>query len=146
MAKITEQDIVSFLEQRVSQLSAELNKAQLALQALSQGDFTASSPSVSKAVRNVEGEAKVGKDKKVKPLVAPGSYGDHLTLEKKIAFILSQESPLFNVQIIEKLQAMETDKDPDKISKAVMVKLSSLYKANRIKAQKEGRKFQYELY
>ncbi len=146
MAKITEQDIIVFLKDKVESLKAELNKAQSALEAFTNSGVTAPSKAVAEPrVPSAPRTRKTAPKKEVKAMVVPESYDEKLKLDSKIAYVLSQNGPLFNTEIIERLQGQEPDKDADKLSKAVTVKLSALHKAGRIKGAKVGRKFKYEL-
>ncbi|MGV3705131.1 MAG: hypothetical protein ACO1NU_07095 [Arcticibacter sp.] len=148
MANVTEQDVISFLKERITKLQNELKKAQSALDV-----FTGSS--IDEAEERMTEElvrpakagraSKASKSNSAKALVAPEEYSSNLKLDGKIAYILANNGPLFNTDIIAKLQEMEPEKDPEKLLKAVMVKLSSLHKAGRIQGAKQGRKFKYQL-
>lgn len=148
MANVTEQDVISFLEQRITKLQNELKKAQSALDL-----FTGTNvDEVEEALTgNMVPEAKASraarknKNGSVKTLLAPEAYASGLKLDAKIAYVLANNGPSFNTDIISKLQELDPEKDPEKLFKAVMVKLSSLHKAGRIKGAKEGRKFKYQL-
>lgn len=145
MAKVTEQDVILFLKNRVETLKAELDKAQAALDAFSYIEKQTPADTAGVTAPKATRTRKAGPGKIVKALNVPETFAPGQKLEEKIAYILSQNGSLFNTEIIEKLQLLEPDKDPGKISKAVMVKLSALFKAQRLKAVKEGRKFRYEL-
>lgn len=148
MANVTEQDVISFLKQRITKLQNELKKAQSALDL-----FTGANVGEVEEVLTEEivPEAKSSraprksKNSSVKTLSAPEEYTPGLKLDAKIAYVLANNGPSFNTDIINKLQELDPEKDPDKLFKAVMVKLSSLHKVGRIKGAKEGRKFKYQL-
>lgn len=148
MANVTEQDVISFLKERITKLQNELKKAQSALEV-----FTGSSmeevdePKTEELVRSAKSRrtSKAEKNSPVKALVVPEEFSPGLKLDRKVAYVLANYGPLFNTDIISKLQELEPEKDLEKLTKAIMVKLSSLHKAGRIKGAKEGRKFKYEL-
>lgn len=142
MAKITDQEIITYLKKQVAQIDIELSQARTALESI--GGIVPQQSDV--VIKKDEADFfHPPVQKKVIPLSAPLKYTPELILEKKIAFLLKEHGPLFNDDIIRILQDKEGDKDPDKIAKAVMVKLSFLYKSGRLKAKKVGRKFKYEL-
>lgn len=145
MANVTEQDVISFLEQRITKLQNELKKAQSALDLFTGSSVEEVDEPVDKTVVGEVKSTRAPKANKVKTLSAPEEYNAGLKLDRKIAYILENNGPSFNTDIINKLQEMEPEKDPEKLLKAVMVKLSSLHKAGRIKGAKEGRKFKYQL-
>lgn len=149
MAKVTEQDVISYLKEKLASLTAELKKTQAALDAFTGHD---SSPvgqvtegTEEPSAKGKRGRKPTAKKPPVKPLDVPAEFDANAKLDSKIAFILSNYGPLFNTEIIERLQGLEPEKDPDKLSKAVMVKLSALHKVGKIKGEKEGRKFKYQL-
>ncbi|WP_069659827.1 hypothetical protein [Arcticibacter eurypsychrophilus] len=148
MAKVTEQDIIAFLKEKVSALQTELNKAQAALQA-----FTGSAPKANakptldalvEKVKSVRGK-KVLALKPSKPLAVPQEFNANDKMDKKLAYILSDIGAAFNTDVISKIQELEPEKDTDKLGKAVTVKLASLFKAGRIKGTKLNGKYKYEL-
>ncbi|WP_407430063.1 hypothetical protein [Arcticibacter sp.] len=144
MANVTEQDVISFLKQRITKLENELKKAQSALDLFTEPSSEEPDEPVAQTVK----EAKPGRGtrtNKIKTLSVPEEYNPGLKLDGKIAYVLANNGPSFNTDIISKLQEMEPEKDPEKLVKAVMVKLSSLHKAGRIRGAKEGRKFKYQL-
>jgi hypothetical protein len=145
MANVTEQDVISFLKQRITKLQNELKKAQAALDLFTGSSVEEVEEPVAEAVVSEAKPSRATKANKVKTLSAPEEYNPGLKLDGKIAYVLANNGPSFNTDIISKLQEMEPEKDPDKLVKAVMVKLSSLHKAGRIKGAKEGRKFKYQL-
>lgn len=150
MAKVTEQDVIAFLKDKISTLHAELKKTQAALDAFSGIPAPAAPVSASVSAGAEPAKSRRGRKPSVKkdivrPLNAPSEFDPSAKLDGKIAYVLSQGSPLFNTEIIERLKELEPEKDPDKLGKAVMVKLSALHKAGRIKGEKEGRKFKYQL-
>ena len=154
MAKVTEQDVITFLKEKISTLSAELKRTQAALDA-----FSANSSPVAQAALTEEeapvkgrrgrkpGQTKSAQEKQdtVKSLDVPSEFNPGGKLDSKVAYVLANNGPLFNTEIIEKLKELEPEKDGVKLEKAVMVKLSALHKAGRIKGAKVGRKFKYEL-
>ena len=148
MAKVTEQDIITFLQEKVSALQNELNKAQAALEA-----FTGSAPKVNvkptsdtsvEKVKSVRGR-KAAVLKPSKPLPVPEEFNADDKMDKKIAYILSTQGASFNSDVVGKIQKLEPEKDADKLGKAVIVKLAALYKAGRIKAAKVNGKYKYEI-
>lgn len=150
MAKVTEQDVITFLRDKISTLTAELKKTQAALDAFSgkATPVTANKPAVVESpepVKSRRGRKPAPRKEVLKPLDVPEEFDSNGKLDSKIAFILSKNGALFNTEIIERLKELEPEKDADKLSKAVMVKLSALHKANRIRGEKEGRKFKYQL-
>lgn len=148
MANVTEQDVISFLKQRITKLQNELKKAQSALDLFTGASVDeVNEPVTEEIVRGAKPgrTPKTNKTSAVKTLSAPEEYASGLKLDGKIAYVLANNGPSFNTDIISKLQEMEPEKDPEKLLKAVMVKLSSLHKAGRIKGAKEGRKFKYQL-
>lgn len=148
MAKVTEQDVITYLQEKVNSLQLELKKTQSALDAfIGTGDiepFKGSDNSFDDNIKSRRGR-KPNSSRAVKPLPATETFDPKAKLDGKIAYILSTNGPSFNTDIINKLQELEPEKNADKLSKAIMVKLSSLHKAGRIKGEKEGRKFKYEL-
>jgi len=145
MANVTEQDVISFLKQRITKLQNELKKAQSALDVFTGSSVEEVDEPVAEAVVREAKPSRGTRANKVKTLSAPEEYNPDLKLDGKIAYVLANNGPSFNTDIISKLQEMEPEKDPEKLVKAVMVKLSSLHKAGRIKGAKEGRKFKYQL-
>lgn len=149
MAKVTEQDVIAFLKDKIESLNSELKKTQAALDAFSGKAASAprekaADPDAVTAPKRRGRKPTVKKDV-VKPLDIPQEFDPSGKLDGKVAFVLSTSGPLFNTEIIEKLKELEPEKDPVKLEKAVMVKLSALHKAGRIQGQKEGRKFKYQL-
>lgn len=65
MAKVTQQDVVNFLREKVAQLTKELESAQNALNAL-QGSIPAETPVKRGRKPNAEGTASVAKKKTAK--------------------------------------------------------------------------------
>ncbi|EOR94956.1 hypothetical protein ADIARSV_1917 [Arcticibacter svalbardensis MN12-7] len=148
MAKVTEQDIITFLQEKVSTLQIELNKAQSALESFSgsapkANAKPASDTSVEK-VKSVRGK-KVPALKPSKPLAVPEQFNADDKMDKKLAYILSTLGASFNSEVVSKIQELEPEKDADKLGKAVIVKLASLFKAGRIKGTKLNGKYKYEL-
>ncbi len=148
MAKVTEQDVIAFLNDKITSLNVELKKTQAALEAFTTGPApVAERPAISD--NQISAKSKRGRKssvkKEVKTLEAPAEFDKNGKLDGKVAYILASNGPLFNTDIIEKLKELEPEKDPDKLTKAVMVKLSALHKAGKIKGEKEGRKFKYQI-
>lgn len=150
MAKVTEQDVVAFLKDKIANLNAELKRTQAALEAFTTAGTTppekqaileSSAPARSKRGRKPSAARK----EPVKTLEAPSEFDQSGKLDSKIAYVLASNGPSFNTEIIEKLKELEPGKDPDKLNKAIMVKLSALHKAGKIQGAKEGRKFKYHL-
>lgn len=145
MANVTEQDVVNFLQQRITKLQNELKKAQSALDLFTGSTVEEGGEPVTEAIIKQAKPGRGPKTDKIKTLSAPEEYNPGLKLDGKIAYVLATNGPSFNTDIISKLQELEPEKNADKLFKAVMVKLSSLHKAGRIKGAKEGRKFKYQL-
>lgn len=145
MANVTEQDVVNFLQQKITKLQNELKKAQSALDLFTGSTVEEGGTPVTEAIIKQTKPGRGPKADKVKTLSAPEEYNSGLKLDGKIAYVLANNGPSFNTDIISKLQELEPEKNADKLFKAVMVKLSSLHKAGRIKGAKEGRKFKYQL-
>ncbi len=152
MSKITEQDVISFLQEKLDRLNAEIKKTQAALEAFSENKPEAKKLS---AIENIADEPSVkgrrGRKPSVKgsiskPLSVPEEYDNNLRLDKKIGFILKEaENPLNSTEIVARMQELEPDKDAEKLTKAVTVKLSSLYKSGKLTGNKDGRKLRYQL-
>lgn len=149
MAKVTEQDVIIYLKDKLASLNAELKKTQAALNAFtgSTEEVPAAKPAVSAEapIKAKRGRKPAVKKPAVKLLDVPEQFDAGAKLDSKVAYVLGNSGPLFNTEIIEKLKELEPDKDPDKLTKAVMVKLSALHKAGKIQGEKEGRKFKYQL-
>ncbi len=148
MAKVTEQDVIAFLRDKLAGLHAELKRTQIALEAFAAEPVpVVEKPAVPESQIPVKGRRgrKPSVKKEVKLLEAPLEFDTNGKLDSKVAYILSKNGPLFNTEIIEKLKELEPGKDPVKLAKAIMVKLSALHKSGKIKGEKEGRKFKYQI-
>lgn len=170
MANFTENDIVTYYQQRVDSLKAELERAQSVLDALRAGSskgvavaagIKSAKPAIEKPRRGrrkstVAAEAtapaapskkRAGRPKSISSdsLSAPSSYEAKLKMESKVAYALAKTGPAFKEDVTRVLNDLEPDADPRKLDKDVTVKLSSLFKKGRIKATREGRKYRYSL-
>lgn len=152
MAKVTEQDVIIFLREKVAKLQLELQKTQAALDAFvgAEAPQPASSSEVveetpAAAPQRRRGRRPAPPKETVRSLDAPAEFLADDKLENKIAYVLSDIGPSFNTEIIERMKELEPGKDADKLGRSVMVKLSSLQKAGKIKGSREGRKIKYGL-
>ncbi|MXV16063.1 BlaI/MecI/CopY family transcriptional regulator [Hufsiella ginkgonis] len=149
MPKVTEQDVVTFLEEKVQSLHAELKKAQELLQVFT-GTLSATQTNAFKSPVLPLSGAKRGR--KPRPagadsamIVAPAEFHPKAKMELKVAYALSQTGPAFKEEVTRVLNDLDPEADPKKLDKDVTVKLSSLYKKGRINAVREGRKYKYSL-
>jgi hypothetical protein len=172
MAKITENDIVDFLQQKIDSLKAELKKAEDVLEALKGSAPAPTKPAAAVAkVRSLTADTGKGPSRKRKQRVAsaaagqapakkragrpktavsatleaPEAYDSKLKMESKVAYALSKTGSAFKEEVTKMLNDLEPEADPKKLDKDVTVKLSSLYKKGRINAVREGRKYRYSL-
>ncbi|WP_374163320.1 hypothetical protein [Arcticibacter sp. MXS-1] len=150
MAKVTEQDVIVFLKERVVKLQAELQKTQAALDAFSGTEQPAAPSPVAeeevvmpKAARR--GRRPASRKEVQKSLEAPAEFLASDKLENKIAYVLSDRGPSFNSDIIDRLKELEPEKDAEKLGRSIMAKLGALQRAGRIKGNREGRRVRYAL-
>lgn len=147
MAKITEADIVEFLEEKIEQLQKELSKTQAVLKTLKgthEIDEVKLKKKEKKIIKSTISQA--GKaDKKEKDKSSSKSKPTkvvQVSLEDKINQALAQ-APGFREDIVSLIHASEPDTDQKKLDKAVANKLSVLLKDKKIQGVKEGVKYKY---
>ena len=145
MAKITEQDVVSFLKEKEQRLSDELNRINEALKALAsdpvEQEQKGNRPDL-KQPKPVRLKAKKGRKG---PLQAVKKFDPKGTLDSKIAFALSQTGPVFKEDIVQSIAELQPELDADKLKWAVMQRLSFLNRKGLINGVKDGRKHRYSL-
>ncbi|SDS65614.1 hypothetical protein SAMN05216490_1556 [Mucilaginibacter mallensis] len=150
MAKITEQDIVEFLEDKIEQLKKELRKTQIALETL-KGIHEIDEVKLKKKERKIIKSTIAQADKKEKTsrksagkstAKAKKTAPIQVSLEDKINTALTQGAA-FREDIVKKILEQELNADAKKVDKAVANKLSALLKDKKIHAVKEGAKYKY---
>ncbi|MXV15177.1 hypothetical protein [Hufsiella ginkgonis] len=158
MTKVTEQDVIMFLEEKVASIQVELSKAQSALDAFRGTALSApgsAKMAVNSSLKNQAAAIELAalKQKRgrkprasVKAAVeAPTEYNSKLKFDKKIAYALAKAGPSFKEDVFKVLNDLEPEVDPKKLDKDVTVKLSSMFKKGLVKAEREGRKYRYSL-
>lgn len=129
MDNISEQEIINFLKTKRKVLIQELEKLDVALNAMTGVDFQ----SIPKDLDSIqEGEV-------------PDQYSSKLKLDKKILFALKEIGKGDKSEIIHKLQQLEPKSDIGKLENSISVRLSYLKNNNIIKADKNGRSLSYFL-
>jgi hypothetical protein len=153
MAKITEEDIVEFLEDKIEQLQKELRKTQAVLETL-KGSHEIDEVKLKKKEKKIikstiaQAEKADKKDKATRKSSAKSTAKTKKTtpvqvsLEDKINTALAQ-GPGFREDIVKLLLENEPEADPKKVNKAVANKLSVLLKDKKIVGEKEGVKYKY---
>ncbi|MBE7175311.1 MAG: hypothetical protein INR69_02850 [Mucilaginibacter polytrichastri] len=166
MAKITEQDVVSFLREKVTSLKEELRKAEEGLAYFSSQSFAVPAKrgrkpksllddvteSVSKILETGSKKRARKKGTKSKAPVnpktveVPQEFDPKLTRDKKIVYALSQLGSGFSEDVSELLHSLEPDEDRAKMERLVTQRLSALKIAGSVKEKrKSGRKTEYML-
>lgn len=148
MAKITEQDVVSFLKEKEQRLSEELNRTREALKALASDPIVQEQKngrSDVKQAKPVQRKTKKGRKSNPKPLEAAKKFDPKGTLDSKIAFALFQTGPVFKEDIVQSIAGLQPELDSAKLKGAVTQRLSYLNRKGLIGGVKEGRKHRYSL-
>lgn len=158
MAKITEQDIITFLESKIEGLQKELRKSQAAIDAIKGSDGldqvklkkkenkiikAAKSQSV-KEKKNQKTIRKGAIANKAKPASVVRQQNQIKKLQDKINQALSQ-GPAYREAIVSTIHSGEPETDLKKLDKAVANKLSSMLKSKMVQGEKEGVKYKYSL-
>ncbi len=147
MSKVTEDEVIEFLQERIEKLNKELRKTHAALAALT-GAHTDEEHAPSKKERKVIKAAKK-EIRKSKPadngvgLAIPQTYDSKARLQDKIAYALWQTGPAFKDDLVKKLYELEPAADLNKLDKSISLKLSLLYQSGILKAEKVGKKYRY---
>lgn len=173
MATITEQEIVTFLKDKIVSLKQELKKAEDGLAYFS-GSASVSKKSSkqkkkSKAISNKVDDSIVGlkqsidkpvqetkkakikslktpKAKTSKSIEIPTEFSNDLTQDRKILYALSKSGTGFAENVTETLIDLEPNDDRAKLQRLVTKRLSALKIAGAVKEKgKEGRKTEYSL-
>jgi predicted metal-dependent hydrolase len=161
MSKVTLEDVIDVLKQRIDKLTKELSLTQRALEILMESPENPAEK-LKKKERKVIKEAKKnikkqqesthsaesdqapainGKKKTSAAHLIP--YHSNLLLQDKIAYVLNQSSPATKEEILKKLKENEPDADLKKLNKAVTSKLSVLEKSGKIRVNRDDEKVTY---
>jgi len=139
---ITEKQVISFLLNKRQMLIDELNKVELALEALNVGnDFVPYMPE--NLIHLNKGSSQPSTEKP--PLKKVTEFDSNSKLDGKIAFALTLDGELTKEQILEVLVKHMPGLNQNKFEKTLAVRLSYLLKANMIGATKSGRNYSYRL-
>ncbi|SIS86361.1 hypothetical protein [Belliella pelovolcani] len=129
MDNISEEEIIRFLKTKREALIQELEKLDVALNAMTGVDFN----SIPKSIDSLQ-EGSI-----------PDHYSSKLKLDKKILFALKEMGKGDKSEIIQKIQQLEPKSDISKLENSISVRLSYLKNNNIIKADKNGRSLSYFL-
>ncbi|MCH7415062.1 hypothetical protein MM213_16290 [Belliella sp. R4-6] len=129
MGEVSEEEIVMFLKSKRESLKQELEKVEVALNAITGTDFSTANYSFTPTI-----------DKEI-----PNSYSSKLKMDKKILFALNEIKSGDKQDILNHLQVLEPKIELKKIEKSISVRLSHLKNNNVIKSDKNGRSLTYFL-
>ena len=129
MGEVSEEEIVIFLKSKRESLKQELEKVEVALNAITGADFSTPNYSFTPNI-----------DKEI-----PNSYSSKLKMDKKILFALNEIKSGDKQDILNQLQVLEPKIELKKIEKSISVRLSHLKNNNIIKSDKNGRSLTYFL-
>lgn len=129
MDNISEEEIIKFLKSKRKVLLQELEKLDIALNAITGVDFN----SIPKDIYNIQEG------------IIPDEYSSKLKLDKKILFAIKEIEKGDKTEIINKIQTLEPKSDIKKLENSISVRLSYLKNNNLIKADKNGRSLSYFL-
>jgi hypothetical protein len=149
MAKVTEQDIIDHLREKIRYHKQECERIENLLEVFTtdmNGPFKKNVPKANPATT----ERKIKSDPasvtmSVKKLTIPESYSKDLKLPAKIAFALNKLGDAFNEDIAILFSRHEKDLDVKKTSQLISGVLSMLKKKGVLNAEKIGKKYKYSL-
>lgn len=154
MSKVSEQDVVSFLKEKVASLKQELKKAEDGL-----AFFTGSSSAAPAKKRGpkskvakladtvVEKAKKVSKKvaASVKPIDVPAEFADSLKRDAKIVYVLNSLKSGNAEEVTDELLKLEPGQEKEKLHRLVTQRLSALSLKGNLKSVKQGRKSSYSI-
>ncbi|MCH7399399.1 hypothetical protein MM236_15460 [Belliella sp. DSM 107340] len=129
MGEVSEEEIIMFLKSKRESLKQELEKVEVALNAITGTDFSTANYSFTPTI-----------DKEI-----PNSYSSKLKMDKKILYALNEIKSGDKQDILNHLQVLEPKIELKKIEKSISVRLSHLKNNNIIKSDKNGRSLTYFL-
>ena len=125
--EISEKELLELLEGRIMALKSKLKRAEEALIAFKG--------------KSITGNTEKG-NKKVEP---PSLYDISYKWDKKLLFVLSKKGAAYKDDIVKEISRLEPKANLDKLINLIGVKLSALLKQGIIKAEREGRRFKYQI-
>ena len=153
MSKLSEQDVVSFLKEKVASLKQELKKAEDGL-----AFFTGSSAAEPAKKRGPKSkvaklaDSVVEKAKKVtkkvsssKALEVPAEFADSLKRDAKIVYVLDSLKSGNAEEVTDELLKLEPGQEKEKLHRLVTQRLSALSLKGNLKSVKQGRKSSYSI-
>jgi len=157
VAKVTEKDIVEYLNEKITfhrqealRLEGILNaftQAPVAVQHNDQENTDVAStpkhpakPPRGKRTSSVKTESKITEN-----LEIPEKYTEDLTIQRKIAFALKEIGSGFKEDIANAMAQYEPRSDAEKIIKQIAVPLSNLQEQGKVAVEKVGRKYRFKL-
>lgn len=144
VSKISEKQILTFLEFRRERLIEEVEKIDLTINTLksSANILTDNGPLVERKERTIFSKKPISSAKK---LVPQEVFNPFSKLDQKIAYALTTIERGNKEDILKVLSDKQPELDSNKIEKALAVRLSYLLKNNLIDAEKVSRNYQYSL-
>ncbi len=144
-SKISETEIMTFLEARKERLLEEIEKIDLTINTLKSTSNVLLDPSALSERRS----ARDGVVRRIVPsakrLVTQNEFNAFSKLDQKIAYALTQIGRGNKEDILKVLVDKQPELDANKIEKALAVRLSYLLKNNLVDAEKVSRNYQYSL-
>lgn len=141
---ITEKKILEYLRKRRVELLGELNKIDLAIQAMDHQlpeDFGSHDRMNSPMIRNINGISTL-QGKVLSPM---DEYNPDEKLDNKVAYALTKQGEASKKQICDLICTMEPDLDKNKLERSLSVRLSFLVTNHLIQGKKLGRSYIYRL-
>jgi len=149
MAKVTEEDIINHLQEKIRFHQQERLRIEKLLSAFTSDGVIDDDVNSNFANRDVK--YKIIKPRKTKekagfkPLDPPLEYNSNLTIVNKIAYSLNKIGEGYNEDIANIIAANEENADVKKISQLISGVLSTLKTNGLINARKDGRKHKFSL-
>lgn len=160
MAKLTDQEIIKYYEQRKQTLTQELNKVDAVLNALTANGSPGSLASVKKrpytrrkpiekkatrsSVRSASSQSVKTSTRKPAVALSPTS-GAKGSWDSKIQDALSQLGSATKGSIVQFLAERDPSTSSEKINKALTLRLAILLKNGKLKGEQAGDEYQYSL-
>jgi hypothetical protein len=134
--KMSEQEILAFLENRAKDLKLELKRLEDAMKAL-QGNKASSGE-----IKDLVNTPKPITSLTVEPQV-PSAYNTGDKWDNKLLYMLTNNGPSFKEGLADAIIKLEPDLDLRKLLTIIAVRLSVLYKSGHIQAERAGKRLKY---